>query len=502
MQINLASFNPLAADITFNAKSIIDLLRAPAPKADLLVLPEAALCGCPLFDLFDDKRLLSQAAPALKNIAKETKDTAVVFGLAERVNKESSTALAFIYKGKVTKIYDCETVDFKGLHLQLVLGMPDDKNFSPDPDADIVLFLMARPYLKGNLAPRLESLKKYAKKHAQPALMCNLLGGGDGMIFDGLTAAADKKGNLVLLGEPFKEQVLTYDTEAAYKPVSYEMLWQEELINALAFGLRDYVHKSGLDKVVFGLSGGIDSAFTAALAAKALGGESVYCVSLPSYCTSDLSKSLAGQLARSLGVNLEEIGVMPGLTALKESFAHIVSHPKDATEQELQSRLRTTILGALATEYNAMLLSTDDKSESAVGAFILYGDAGGALRPIGDLYKSEIYELAAYLNQTQEVIPQGIIERAPTSELRPNQKDEDQLPPYAALDKILRLYFEEQLTAAEIAKKCHTKLETVMDVLTRINAAELKRSQTAPALEVSAHPLNGVRWPVIKKINL
>lgn len=140
MQINLASFNPLAADITFNAKSIIDLLRAPAPKADLLVLPEAALCGCPLFDLFDDKRLLSQAAPALKNIAKETKDTAVVFGLAERVNKESSTALAFIYKGKVTKIYDCETVDFKGLHLQLVLGMPDDKNFSPDPDADIVLF--------------------------------------------------------------------------------------------------------------------------------------------------------------------------------------------------------------------------------------------------------------------------------------------------------------------------------------------------------------------------
>ena len=502
MQINLASFNPLAADLAANAQAIIDLLRAPAPKADLLVLPEAALCGCPLFDLFDDKRLLAQTAPALKNIAKETKDTAVVLGIADRVNKEAATALAFIYKGKITKIYDCETVAFKGLNLQFVLGAPTDDTFSPDPDADAVLFLMARPYLKGNLAPRLDALKKYAKKHAQPCLMCNLLGGGDGMIFDGITAAADKKGSLVLLGEPFKEQVLTYDTGAAYKPVSYETAWQAELINALVFGLRDYVHKSGMDKVVFGLSGGIDSAFTAALAAKALGGESVYCVPMPSYCTSDLSKSLAGQLARSLGVNLEEIGVMPGLNSLKESFAHIVSHPKDATEQELQSRLRTTILCALATEYNAMLLSTDDKSESAVGSFVLYGDAGAPLRPIADLYKSELYELAAYLNQTQEVIPQGIIERAPTSELRPNQKDEDQLPPYAALDKILRLYFEDQLTAAEIAKKCHIKLETAEDVLTRINAADLKRSQTAPALEVSAHPISGVRWPVIKKINL
>ena len=502
MQINLASFNPLAADLAANAQAIIDLLRAPAPKADLLVLPEAALCGCPLFDLFDDKRLLAQTAPALKTIAKETKDTAVVLGIADRVNKAAATALAFIYKGKITKIFDAETVDFKGLKLQMILGSPAEATSCADPDADAVLFLMARPYVKGSVAAHLDSLKKYAKKHAQQCLLCNLLGGGDGMIFDGLTAAADKKGGLVLLGEPFKEQVITYDTAAAYKPVSYEAPWQAELINALVFGLRDYVHKSGMDKVVFGLSGGIDSAFTAALAAKALGGESVYCISLPSYCTSDLSKSLAGQLTRLLGVNLEEIGVMPGLTALKESFAHIVSHPKDATEQELQSRLRTTILCALATEYHAMLLSTDDKSESAVGSFVLYGDAGGALRPLGDLYKSEIYELAAYLNREREVIPQGIIERAPTSELRPNQKDEDQLPPYAALDKILRLYFEDQLTAAEIAKKCHIKLEVAEDILTRINAADLKRSQTAPALEVSAHPINSVRWPVIKKINL
>ncbi len=500
MKINLASFNPLAADTAGNTARVLELLRAPAPKADLLVLPEAALCGCPLYDLLDDKRLLAQNQSALKEIAKETKETAVVLGYMDRLQGQSATAAAFIYKGKITKIFDTETVDFKGQKLQIVLDAPE--NAQADPDADAVLFAVARPYLKGNVSPRLDALKKFAKKYAVPSLLCNLLGGGDGMIFDGLLAAADKKGALVLLGELFREQVLTFDLTAKYESVSYKVPVQGELFDALAFGLRDYVHKSGMDKVMFGVSGGIDSAFTAALAAKALGGESVYCVSLPSYCTSDLSKTLAGQLARALGVNLEEVGVMPVLGAVKEAVAHIVSHPKDATEQELQSRLRTTILGALAGEYNAMLISTDDKSECAVGSFVLYGDAGGCLQPIGDLYKSEIYELAEYLNRGGEIIPRGIIERAPTSELSPNQKDEDQLPPYSVLDKMLRAYLEDGLTAEEIAKKFRVKAAVAADVLTRVNQADLKRRQTAPALQVSAHPFASVLRPIIKKVNL
>ncbi len=500
MKINLVSFNPLAADAAGNARKAAELLRAPAPEADLIVLPEAALCGCPLFDLFEDKRLIMQNAAALKELAKETKKTACVLGYLDRQSGQSVTAAAFIYKGKITKIFDTETVSLNGKNLQI--SLEDPQNATADPDADAVIFVLARPYKKGNILPRLEALKKFAKQNGVPTLLCNLLGGGDGMIFDGLTAMADKKGALVFCSEPFREQVNTVEFEEKQAPVSYKTPVLQELLDALTFGLRDYVHKSGADKVVFGVSGGIDSAFTAALAARALGGESVYCVSLPSYSTSDLSKSLAGRLAVKLGVNLEEVGVHPVLDAVKESFAHIVSHVKDATAQEIQSRLRTVILSALAQEYHAMLISTDDKSENAVGSVVLYGDAGGCLQPLGDLYKTEIYELAEYLNKERELIPQGIIDRAPTSELSPNQKDEDVLPPYPVLDKILRAYLEDGLTLEEIVKKCRVKKEAAADVLERVNRADLKRRQTAPCLQVAEQSFSSVLRPIIKKVNL
>lgn len=500
MKINLVSFNPLSADISGNGRKIVELLRAPAPQADLFVFPEAALCGCPLFDLFDDKRLQTQNAATLKEIAKEIKNTPCVLGYLEKDGKAHTTAAAYIYKGKITKIFDSELISLNGKNIQITLTDPQD--FQPDPDADTVLFLLARPYIKGNITTRLDALKKFAKKYAVSSCLCNLLGGGDGMIFDGLTAVADKKGTFVLLGELFREQVLTFDTDGKYTPITYKKEEKGELLAALIFGVQDYAHKSGFDKVVFGLSGGIDSAVTAVLAARALGGESVHCVSLPSFCTSDLSKTLAGQLALNLGVNLEEVGVNPVLEKTNEVFEHIVSNPKEVTQQELQSRLRTAVLGALAAEYNAMLISTDDKSENAVGSMVLYGDSGGNLQPLGDLYKTEIYELAEYINREEEIIPQGIIDRAPTSELSPNQKDEDTLPPYSVLDKILRAYLEDNLTAEEITKKFRVKQGMVTDILTRVNQADLKRRQTSPVLQVTACPFSAVLRPIIKKINL
>ncbi len=500
MKINVASFNPLAADAAANARKAVELLQSPALPAELLVLPEAALCGCPLFDLFDDKRLHAQMSAALKTVAKETKKTACVLGCLDKQGGQSVTAAAFIYKGKITKIFDTQTVALNGKNLQITLE--DPHMAQADPDADAVIFVLARPYKKGNVSLRLEALKKFAKKNGVPSILCNLLGGGDGLIFDGLTAMADRKGALSFCGELFCERVHPLDLDEKRAPVSYKTPVLKELLDALAFGLGDYVHKSGMDKVVFGLSGGIDSAVTAALAARALGGESVYCVSLPSHATSGLSKKLAGKLAVSLGVNLEEVPVQPGLESVKESLSHIVSNPKKSTAQEIQSRLRTVILGALAEEYNAMLISTDDKSENAVGSVVLYGDAGGCLQPLGDLYKTEIYELAAYINKEKELIPQGIIDCVSASELSSNQKVEDVLPPYPALDKILHAYLEDGLTLDEIAKKCRVKKDVAADVLERVNRADLKRRQTAPCLQVSEHSFASVLRPIIKKINL
>ncbi len=501
MKITLASFNPLTAAIRSNTAQVLSLVKSPAPKGDLLVLPEAALCGCPLFDLFEDKALLTANVAALKEMAAVSKAQPLVLGYLDKQAGHPVTAAAYIYKGKITKIFDNELVEINGQTVQIFVGQaPQD--CEADEDADVVIFLHTTPYIKGNIQPRLEALQKFAKKYTVPALLCNLLGGGDGMIFDGLTAAADAKGKLVAWGELFREQLITVDTQAKNPPVIYDVPVQQELLAALVFGLRDYVTKSGYDKVIFGLSGGIDSAFTAVLAAKAFGGESVHCVSLPSYCTSDLSKSLAGQLALKLHVNLEEIEVLPAFKALKESMSHIFSHAKDSTDQELQSRLRTTILGALANEYGALLISTDDKTELSVGPSVIYKDAGGAVCPLGDLYKSEIYELARFMNRERELIPQGILDRAPTPELRPNQTDEDQLPKYDVLDKMLRAYVEESCAPADIARKLHVSQTSVKAVLERVNRADLKRRQSAPVLQVTTHPLSGMLHPIIKKIEL
>lgn len=501
MKITLVSFNPLTAAVRSNKEQVLSLLKSPAPKGDLLVLPEAALCGCPLFDLFEDKQLAAENLAALKEIASASKNQPLVLGYVDKQDKQPTTAAAFIYKGKITKIFDTETVEVDGTRVQIVVGQaPQDSE--ADDDADVVVFLHAQPYTKGNVLPRLEALQKFAKKQAVPSFLCNLLGGGDGMIFDGLLAAADTKGKLIACGELLREQLVTVDTEAKNQPVAYDIPVQQELLDALAFGLRDYTVKSGYDKVIFGVSGGIDSALTAVLAAKAFGGESVHCLSLPSYCTSDLSKSLAGQLALKLRVNLEEIEVLPAFKAVKESMAHIFSHAKDSTDQELQSRLRTTILGALAHEYGAMLISTADKTELSVGPLVIYKDADGRVCPLGDLYKSEIYELARFINKGGELIPQGIVNRAPTPELRPHQTDEDQLPKYDVLDKILQLYWQDHTGAADIARKLHIAQTKVRDVLERVNRADLRRRQTAPVLQVSPCPLSAAVRPVIKKIEL
>ncbi len=498
MKIYATSFNPRAADIAANAENIVRLLKTAAAQADLVLLPEAALTGCPLYDLFEDKRLIKQNLDALKEIAKHTKDVACVLGYVDYFDKEPASAFAFIYKGKITKFFDCETVEFKGHTLQICPGdMAQYKNFA---DADVVLNPCAVPYRRGETPARIESLKKAAKKASAPLLSLNLLGGGDGLVFDGVCASLNRKGEYTFVSAPFKEQSFIWQPEERTQPYAFKYDEMQELLEALSFSIKDQVNKCGMDKVVLGLSGGLDSAVVAVLAARALGGESVFAVGLPFRYTSQMSKQLAEQLAKNLKINHERIPIGPAFEAVKSGVLHISSHPKDLTEQNLQARLRAVILMTLSAELDAMVLSTGNKSEAAVGYCTLYGDTCGGLMPLGDVYKTDLYKLARYINKEQEIIPHGIIDRAPTAELATGQTDQDSLPPYPVLDKIIRAYWEEQLPAADIVKKYKIAKAVVTDVLARIDAVDFKRRQCPPATQTSRFVLGERLRPIAKKI--
>ena len=498
MKIYAASFNPRAADIAANAENIIRLLKTASAQADLLLLPEAALTGCPLYDLFDDKRLMKQNLDALKEIARHTKDIACVLGYLDYEAKEPTTAAAFIYKGKITKIFDSESVALKGQTLQICLG--DITQYKSAPDADAVLNLYALPYRRGETPARMDAFKKAVKKFGAPLLSLNLLGGGDGLVFDGRCAALNRKGGFTFIGGQFAEQAFVWDSEENPADIPFKYDETEELLQALSFSIHDQVIKCGMDKVVLGLSGGLDSAVVAVLAARALGGESVWAVGMPFRYTSELSKQLAEALAKNLKINHERIPIGPAFEAVKAGVLHISSHPKDLTEQNLQARLRANVLMTLSSELGAMVLSCGNKSEAAVGYCTLYGDTCGGLMPLGDVYKSDLYKLAQHINKEREIIPQGIIDRAPTAELATGQTDQDSLPPYPVLDKIIRAYWEEQLPAADIVQKYKIAKHTVADVVARIDAADFKRRQCPPITQTSRFALTEPLRPIAKKI--
>ena len=498
MKIYATSFNPRSADIAANAANIILLLKTAASQADLLLLPEAALTGCPLYDLFEDKRLIKQNLDALKEIAKYTKEVACVLGYIDYVDKQPLSAFAFIYKGKITKFFDYENIEFKGQNIQICPG--DISQYKDFADADVVLNPCAVPYRRGETPARIENLKKAAKRAGAPLISLNLLGGGDGLVFDGVCASLNRKGEYTFVSAPFKEQSFVWEPAERTQPFAFKYEEMQELLEALSFSIKDQVTKCGMDKVLLGLSGGLDSAVVAVLSARALGGESVFAVGLPFRYTSELSKQLAEQLAQNLKINHERIPIGPAFEAVKNGVLHISSHPKDLTEQNLQSRIRSVVLMTLSSELNAMVLSCGNKSEAAVGYCTLYGDTCGGLMPLGDIYKTDLYKLARFINKDREIIPQGIIDRVPTAELATGQTDQDNLPPYPVLDKIIRAYWEEQLSAAEIVKKYKIAKSVVADVVARIDSVDFKRRQCPPATQTSRFVLGERLRPIAKKI--
>ncbi|UXR65809.1 NAD+ synthase [Bdellovibrio bacteriovorus] len=533
MRIAVAQINPVLADFQLNKEKILDFVnQAVQRKCDLVVFPECTLFGYHPFDLLERSKLVAKQEAEFKDLIKNLpKDIGVIMGLItknpQKKGRPYFNSAALISKGKKPQFFHkqllptgdvfdearfIEPGDFsknyfkwKGKKFFLTIcediwAWPDAKGHSPyreNPLAkvkkqkvDMVVNLSASPYFVGKMKQREYVTQKTAAYFNAPIMYVNLVGAQDEIIFDGASFVLDKKGKKLLTCQPFTEDINVIDLDtlevwnktAKLQPV-------EELRQALVLGIRDFCDKTGLKKVHLGLSGGIDSAVVAALAVDALGPANVTGVGLPGPFNAPESLTLAKDLAKNLGVDFKTVDI----TGMYESAVASLTEGLDLrgfslVNENIQARLRGMSLMAWANKENSMLLTTSNKSEYASGYSTLYGDMCGGLAPIGDLTKAQVYQLARYYNQQGEVIPQEIIDRAPSAELRPNQKDQDSLPEYNELDKSV-VYLVEK---SGVAKSATDKW--LLPILMR---TEFKRWQAPPVLKVSGHSFGrGRRYPL------
>jgi NAD+ synthetase len=365
--------------------------------------------------------------------------------------------------------------------------------------AEIILNISASPFNVGKPRQRLEMLGKLAAENARPLIYCNALGGNDQLIFDGNSLVFDAQGRCLAQLPAFQECVRVVDL--AGPPVEpAHQAEAEELFHALVLGLRDYAQKCGFKSIVLGLSGGIDSAVTAVIAAAALGPEAVHGVTMPTQFSSHGSQEDSRLLAEALGIHFYTIPIQRSFEVFREQFRELFAGlPEDATEENMQPRLRAMTLMALSNKFNHLLLTTGNKSELAVGYCTIYGDMAGGLAVISDVPKTKIYELARWINRDREIIPADTITKPPSAELKPNQRDQDTLPEYDLLDKILQLYVEESMTARDIIALGYEE-KVVRWVARRVDLNEWKREQAAPGLKVTGKAFGlGRRMPLAQR---
>jgi NAD+ synthetase len=370
--------------------------------------------------------------------------------------------------------------------------------------AGLVVNVSASPWSVGKEQVRLEMLQRVARDEKIPLAQVNLVGANDELIFDGHSVALDSRGNVIAKGHGFAEDVFVADMEASGGEATVAFGSREaQIFSALSLGIGDYVRKCGFKSVILGLSGGIDSALTAVLAVDALGKENVFGVAMPARYSSEGSLIDAEAIAKNLGIRFEVLPIEPPFLAVEQQLAKVFAGLKpDQTEENLQSRLRGVTLMALSNKFNGLVLTTGNKSEMAVGYCTLYGDMDGALAPLADVLKTDIYKIARWVNREREIIPGNSIIKPPSAELRPNQKDQDSLPPYETLDAILDLYVVRNLGREEIIKKGFDTA-VVHDVLNKINFSEYKRRQAAPALKISARAFGmGRRIPIAQRFGV
>ncbi len=543
MKIALAQINTTVGDFEGNVAKILEYAgMAVDRKADLVVFPEMAVCGYPPRDLVERPDFIERSEAELLRLSRLLPDIHALIGYvrASRVQtgKAVRNAAALVYRGKVLLDYvkillpfydvfdesryfepgnSVGIFDLQGVRIGITIceDIWNDKNFwrkrlyPRDPVEEItqagakaLLNIASSPYSTEKLQLRHDMLRTIAVEHRIPVAYVNHVGGNDQLILDGSSLAFGAGGSLIARAKSFEEDLVVFDTAGTQADIhdapSSEI---DAVYGALLLGTRDYMRKCGFKEAIVGLSGGIDSSVVATLAADALGPENVHAIAMPGPYSSPGSVSDAEELAKRLGVDFRIIPISilydGYLQTLESSFKGSVA---DVTEENIQARIRGNILMALSNKLGAMVLSTGNKSELAVGYCTLYGDMAGGLSVIADLPKTMVYTLARYLNRETERIPRSCIEKPPSAELKADQKDQDTLPPYETLDVILKSVIEERLCAKDIAAKYRIDLALVEDVMRRVTRAEYKRQQAAPALKVTAKAFGmGRRYPIAQK---
>jgi NAD+ synthase (glutamine-hydrolysing) len=544
MKIGFAQINPTVGDLKGNCELILGAYeRLAAAGAELVLTPELAITGYPPQDLVFKSRFVPENLAVLEKLHACVESAALLVGFVDRNEgrgKPFHNAAALLERGKpIRKAYKCllptydvfdedryfepssriEPFEFNGKKIGVTICediWTDD--YLPRPlydvepirslveqGAEIILNLSASPFRLGAPACRLEMIKEQARAYQRPICYCNVVGGNDQLVFDGNSIAVNASGNLVAKLAAFREDERIVDTDSSAVVDFHEGKTSEQLFAALSLGVRDYFRKCNFHSAVVGLSGGVDSAITAVVAVDALGAENVTGVSMPSPYSSRGSIDDALALAHNLGIKILEIPITDAFNDFKAQFNEIFKAlPENETEENMQPRLRAMTLMALSNKFGHLLLSTGNKSELAVGYCTLYGDMAGGLAVISDVPKTMLYELARWINsdyakqmgRTNEVIPKSTIEKPPSAELKPNQKDQDTLPPYEILDQILQLYVEENLSARDIIGRGFDE-KTVRWVQHRVDLNEYKREQAAPGLKVTSRAFGmGRKMPI------
>ncbi|MCB2183381.1 MAG: NAD+ synthase [Desulfobulbaceae bacterium] len=542
MKLALVQINPVIGDFTQNIKRITECLDAARRNGcDLAVFPELAVSGYPPQDYLEHEAFLKRQDEALLSLKKESSGIGLLCGAITRhtgaTGKPLHNSALLFENGKLifsthkrllptydvfdeSRYFEASSSNlvcaYKGLNLGITIceDIFNDEDSFPHPlyqanpvadlkqaGMDLLINIAASPYNMGKQQIRLSIFSDLCRKYQTPLLYINQVGGQDSVLFDGASLVLDKNGALCMQARSFQEDMLIVDTEKLRPDATIKENNETALVHqALAMGCRDYIKKCGFSKVLLGLSGGIDSALTCAIACEALGPENVMGVALPSPYTSNESIEDAGSLAQNLGIRFEIMPISDTFASFRTSLSPLFTGlAEDVTEQNIQARIRGTLLMAMANKFNALLLSTGNKSEMAVGYCTLYGDMCGALSVLSDVPKQLVYDLSRYVNRHVEIIPVRTIEKPPSAELAPDQKDQDDLPPYEVLDPILQAYLEEHLAIDAIVDMGFDR-NIVEDTVRRIKRNEYKRQQAAMGLKVTSKAFGfGRRYPIAQR---